>query len=93
MYLRIITNFYIFFSDLILVVNVETNEYLEPDRDAAVLVTFHSPDVYPDPFSDGTEVKAGNSYNFGLKKVSFIALSNKYMMRETALHFLRYDLI
>ncbi|XP_054706910.1 acid-sensing ion channel 1B-like [Uloborus diversus] len=55
-------------SDLVLVVNVETNEYLEPDRDAAVLVTFHSPEVYPDPFSDGTEVKPGNSYNFGLKK-------------------------
>ncbi|GIX84070.1 amiloride-sensitive sodium channel subunit beta-2 [Caerostris extrusa] len=36
-------------SDLVLVVNVETSEYLEPDRDAAVLVTFHSPEVYPDP--------------------------------------------
>lgn len=58
-----------YFLDLILVVNIETNEYLEPDRDAAILVTFHSPEVYPDPFSDGTEVKPGNSYNFGLRKV------------------------
>ncbi|KAG8191066.1 hypothetical protein JTE90_008380 [Oedothorax gibbosus] len=65
-------------SDLVLVVNVETNEYLEPDRDAAIWVTFHSPEVYPDPFSDGTEVKPGNSYNFGLKKSNVEMLPAPY---------------
>ncbi|XP_055931843.1 acid-sensing ion channel 1B-like [Argiope bruennichi] len=78
-------------SDLVLVVNVETNEYLEPDRDAAVLVTFHSPEVYPDPFSDGTEVKPGNSYNFGLKKNTVEMLPAPYSSNCTNYENLPWD--
>ncbi|XP_042910631.1 acid-sensing ion channel 4-A isoform X2 [Parasteatoda tepidariorum] len=69
-------------SELVLVVNVETTEYLEPDRDAAILVTFHSPEVYPDPFSDGTEVKPGNAYNFGLKKMCTAECSQSLQLKQ-----------
>ncbi|KAF8793803.1 Acid-sensing ion channel 1B like protein [Argiope bruennichi] len=66
-------------------------EYLEPDRDAAVLVTFHSPEVYPDPFSDGTEVKPGNSYNFGLKKNTVEMLPAPYSSNCTNYENLPWD--
>ncbi|XP_023229573.1 amiloride-sensitive sodium channel subunit beta-2-like [Centruroides sculpturatus] len=65
-------------SELILILNTEEDEYLESSRDPGFLITFHTARIYPDPFSDGFQLRPGFSYNFGLQKFTNELLTLPY---------------
>ncbi|UYV69820.1 K02A2.6-like [Cordylochernes scorpioides] len=55
-------------SQLELVVNVENDEYLEPDRSPGFRVTLHLAEEIPDCESDGVEVGAGQAVKITVQK-------------------------
>lgn len=65
-------------SELILILNSEEDEYLESSRDPGFLITFHSARIYPDPFSDGFQLRPGFTYSFALQKFTNELLTLPY---------------
>ncbi|XP_023219716.1 acid-sensing ion channel 1-like [Centruroides sculpturatus] len=78
-------------SELVLVLNVEEDEYLEPSRDVAITVVMHTTDVYPDPFSEGHEIRPGFSYKFGVQKTSIQLLPPPYKTNCTEYSKLEWE--
>ncbi|XP_023231888.1 phospholipase D1-like, partial [Centruroides sculpturatus] len=70
-------------TELILDINVQYDEYLDEERSAAVLVTFHTPDSYPDPTSETVTARAGHQYNFGMRQTTTILLPLPYQTNCT----------